>query len=159
MKIDHDTWVIVADGEKYLLLRNEGDAEHPILRAISSEEAKNPPARELASDRSGRMPDQGGHPGNVGGAITNVRGPKSAMEETDWHRVAEHRFAEELAERLVDWAGKGRFARLVVVADPRTLGVLRQEYGDKLQSALVAEVSKDLTNLTLPEMAKVLKGH
>jgi protein required for attachment to host cells len=45
------------------------------------------------------------------------------------------------------------------VADPRTLGVLRDAYRDKLQSVLVAEIDKDLTNLTLPDMAKVLKGH
>lgn len=159
MQIDHDTWIVVADGEKFLLLRNEGDAAYPIFRSISKEESENPPARELASDRPGRMSDQGGHPGNAGGAITNVRGPTSAMEETDWHRVAEHRFAEDLAERLINWVGKGRFERLVVVADPRTLGVLREAYGDKLGSALVAEVDKDLTNLTLPDMAKVLKGH
>lgn len=159
MQIDHDTWVVVADGEKFLLLRNEGDAEFPILRAISKEEAENPPARDLASDRPGRMPDQGGHPGNVGTAITQVRGPRSAMEETDWHRVAEHRFAEDLAERLIGWVGKGRFDRLILVAAPRTLGVLRAAYGDKLGSALVAEVDKDLINLPLPEIAKVLKGH
>jgi len=159
MQIDHDTWIVVADGEKFLLLRNEGDAEHPFFRTITKEESENPPARELASDRPGRMPDQGGHPGNVGGAITNVRGQSSAMEETDWHRVAEHRFAEDLAERLIDWVGKGRFDRIVIVADPRTLGVLREAYGDKLGSVLVAEVDKDLTNLTLPDMAKVLKGH
>jgi len=157
MKIDHDTWVVVADGEKSLLLRNEGDAEYPILRAISKQEMENPPARELATDRPGRMPDQGGLPGKAGGAITQGRGPKSAVEETDWHRVAERRFAEDLGERLVEWAGEGRFERLIVVADPSTLGVLRNAYGDRLQSVLMAEIDKDLTNLTLPRMAEVLK--
>jgi protein required for attachment to host cells len=159
MQIEHDTWVVVANGEKFLLLRNEGDAEFPILRVMSKEDTDNPPARDLASDRPGRMPDQGGHPGNIGDAITRVRGPISAMEETDWHRVAEHRFAEDLAERLIDWAGAGRFDRLIVVAEPRTLGVLRAAYGNKLEPMLIAEVDKDLTNMTLPEMAKVLKGH
>ncbi|MCF3974675.1 baeRF12 domain-containing protein [Paracoccus salsus] len=159
MKIDHDTWIVVADGEKFLLLRNEGDAQHPILRAMAKEEDPNPPARELASDRPGRMPDQGGTRGQAGGGIAHGGGPRSAMEETDRHRVAEHRFAEELAEQLVEWAGKGRFKRLIVVADPRTLGVLRDAYGDKLEPVLVAEIDKDLTNLTLPDMAKLLKDH
>ncbi|GGD27912.1 baeRF12 domain-containing protein [Sinisalibacter lacisalsi] len=157
MKINHDTWVVVADGEKFLLLRNEGDADYPVLRKISKRETENPPARDLASDRPGRMPDQGGIPGKTGGTVTEARGPQSAMEETDWHRVAEGRFAEDLAERLVAWAGEGRFERLVVVADPRTLGVLRNAYGDGLKDVLMAEVDKDLTNLTLPKMADVLK--
>lgn len=159
MLINHDTWVVVADGEKFLLLCNEGDAERPVLRTISKDEAENPPARELGSDRPGRMPDQGGMSSQVGDTIAHGRGPRSAMEETDWHRVAEDRFAGDLAERLVNWVGQGRFKRLIVVADPRTLGVLREAYGDKLQSVLVAEVNKDLTNLTLPDLAKVLKGH
>ena len=159
MKIVHDTWIVVADGEKYLLLRNDGNPEHPSLRTISKDEAENPPARDLGTDRPGRMPDQGGMSSRVGGAIGRSGGARSAMEETDWHRLAEHRFAEDLAARLIDWAGQGRFKRLIVAADPRTLGVLRAAYGDRLESVLLAEVGKDLTNLTLPDIAKVLKAH
>ena len=31
IKLDHGTWVVVADGEKALFLRNEGDNQYPNL--------------------------------------------------------------------------------------------------------------------------------
>ena len=144
MQLEHDTWVAVADGEKALLLRNQGDAEYPYLRVISKDETENPPSRELGTDRPGRMPDNGDH-------------GRSGMDETDWHRAAEREFAREFAAKLVDWANEGRFRHLVVCADPRTLGALRDGYGDRLKSVLVAELDKDLTNLPVTEMQDALK--
>ena len=142
VQLAHDTWVVVADGEKYVLLRNEGDAEHPNLCVVLKEEIENPPARALSSDRPGRMRDHGP--------------AKSALQQTDWHRLSEHRFAEDLAALLVNWASQGRFRRLVVVADPRTLGTLRAAYGDRLQSVLAAEIGKDLTNVPIGEIEGLL---
>ncbi len=138
MRLAHDTWIVVADGEKYLLLRNEGGAQHPNLCVVSKEEIENPPMRELSSDRPGRMKDRGR--------------AKSALEQTDWHRLSEQRFAQDLATLLVQWASQGRFRRLVVVADPRTLGALRAAYGDNLRSVLTAEIAKDLTNVPVEEI-------
>ena len=144
VRLAHDTWVVIADGEKYLLLRNEGNVEDPNLGAVLKEEVENPPARELSSDRPGRMRDAG--PG------------KSALQQTDWHRLSERRFAEDLAALLVDWASQGRFRRLVVVADPCTLGALRAAYGDRLQSVLAAEIGKDLTNVPIGEIEGLLNS-
>ena len=92
MDLDNDTWVVVADGEKYLLLRNRGDRTHLRLEVVDHADIPNAPAHELASDRTGRRYD----------AARNVSGQvkawgRSAMEETDWHRLAEARFADELA--------------------------------------------------------------
>ncbi|MDA0962775.1 MAG: host attachment protein, partial [Proteobacteria bacterium] len=120
MDLDNDTWVVVADGEKYLLLRNRGDRTHLRLEVVDHADIPNAPAHELASDRTGRRYD----------AARNVSGQvkawgRSAMEETDWHRLAEARFADELAGKLRDWAAAERFGQLVVVADPRSLGTVR----------------------------------
>jgi len=143
VRLVHDTWVVVADGKKYRLLRNEGGAEHPNLCVVLKEEIENPPARELSSDRPGRMRDQGR--------------AKSALQQTDWHRLSEQRFAKDLAALLVDWASQGRFRRLIVVADPRTLGALRAAYGGRLHSVLAAEIGKDLTNVPIGEIEALLK--
>ncbi len=144
MRLSHDTWVVVADGEKYRLLRNEGDALRPKLSVVLAEEIENPPARALSSDRPGRMNDQGRS--------------KSALEQTDWHRLSEQRFAQDLAALLVDWAAQGRFRRLVVVADPRTLGTLRAAYGDRLKSVLAGEIGKDLTNVPIAKIEALLEA-
>lgn len=154
MNLDNDTWVAVADGEKYLLLRNKGDRDFLHLEVVHHADSPNAPARELSTDRAGRRHD----------ATRNVSGEvkawgKSAMEETDWHRVEEARFAEELAGKLGAWAASGRFRNLVVVADPRSLGTLRKAYDDALRSVIVAEIDKDLTNLPLDGIEASIKAH
>lgn len=128
------TWVTVADGEKAVVLRNCDTDAKPDLRVVSVREIDNPPDREQSVDRPGRMND-----GRAGSAR------KSAVEETDFHKLAKAQFAKELAARLNRAAHSGRFDRLVVIAPPTTLGELRAEYGPNLKSRLVAEIDKDLT--------------
>ena len=87
IKLDHGPWVVVADGEKALFLRNEGDNQYPNLSVFREMQEENPPTREQGSDRPGRFSD----------------GPsphRSAVADTDWHRFAKERFADEVAECL-----------------------------------------------------------
>lgn len=144
MKLETGTWVVIADGEKYLLLENIGDREFLHLKMVEHKTSENPAARELSTDRAGRQHDSAR---DLGGEV--AAWGKSGMQETDWHRVAEDRFAEDLSARLERLAQAGRFSRLVVVADPRTLGTLRNAYGDRLAGVILAEIDKDLTNLPL----------
>lgn len=154
MKLDHGTWVVVADGEKSLYLRNVGDRDFIHLEVVGEKKTDNPPAHELATDRPGRHNDAT-RPTESGVEAF----AKSGMEETDWHRVAEERFAGETAEKLCELAAAGRFSRLVVVADPRTLGEMRDTYGDKLGEVLVAEIDKDLTNLPLDKIERSITAY
>ena len=120
MKLEHGTWVVVADGEKFLLLRNIGDQDFMHLEVVDHETGTNAPAGELASDRAGRQHDA---KRKVSGGVEAWG--KSAMQETDWHRVAEERFAEAVAEKLSEMRSAGRFRHLLVIADPRSLGAMR----------------------------------
>ena len=154
MKLEHGAWVVVADGEKVLLLQNAGDGAYPDLRVVEHERSETPSAREMSSDRAGRRQDAGRQ---VSGGVRAWG--RSAMEETDWHRVAEARFAEHVAALLRERAAAGCFRHLVVVADPRTLGALRAAYGDALASVVVTEIDKDLTNLPLDGIAEAITAH
>ena len=78
MRLANGTWVLVLDGEKFLLLRNQGDADIMDLRVIDHEEVENPPTREQGTERPGRLNDPG--PG------------RSAVEQTDWHALEKERF-------------------------------------------------------------------
>ncbi len=137
MKLEHDIWVLVADGEKFLLLRNLGHDVAPQLQVISREEIDNPPTREQGTGKPGRF--------DPGGFAEGAIGP-SAVQETDWHRLEKTRFAEEVATRLRGWALENRFDRLILAAPPQTLGVLRANLHKEVQRRLVAEINKDLTN-------------
>jgi len=153
MKLEHDTWVLVADGKKFLLLRNVGDQAFMHLDVADHETSTNAQARDLASDRAGRQHDA---KRNVSDSVQSWG--KSAMQETDWHRVAEERFAEDVAERLLELSSAGRFRHLVVIADPRSLGAMRNVYDDRLASVIVAEIDKDLTNLPLDKIEASIKA-
>ncbi|RUY28340.1 Host attachment protein, partial [Mesorhizobium sp. M7A.F.Ca.CA.001.13.2.1] len=52
--LKHGIWVIVADGEKALFLRNAGDNKYPNLEVVQEMQQDNPPTREQGSDSPGR---------------------------------------------------------------------------------------------------------
>ncbi|PRY92909.1 protein required for attachment to host cells [Hasllibacter halocynthiae] len=129
------TWVLVADGEKALILENHGDADYIDLRVLDKEEQENPPTREQAANRRGRMSDS--------------QGNKSAFEDTDWHELQKDRFADDLAELLYAHAHKGAFDRIVLVAAPGVLGEIRKKLHQEVESKVIAEIPKTLTNHSL----------
>lgn len=131
---DRIAWVAVADGEKALILRNEGSDARPDLRILSATEIDNPPDRDQSAARPGRMND-----GSAGGTR------KSAFAETDFHKLAKAQFAKDLSARLNRAALSDAFDRLVVIAPPATLGALRSHYNPELKTRLTAEIDKDLT--------------
>ena len=45
-----------------------------------------------------------------------------------------------------------------MVAPPRTLGELRKHYHKEVEKRLVAEVPKDLVNMPVPEIEKILQA-
>lgn len=134
------TWVLVADGEKALFLRNNGDAEYPLLDVIREESHDNPPTREQGTDRPGRF--------NDGPSVH-----RSAVADTDWHWLEKERFAADLADILYKRAHSGAFERLIVVAAPKILGVLRKELHQAVTDRIVAEVDLTLTNQPIDEIA------
>lgn len=141
--LDHDVWVLVADGEKGLILRNEGDKEYPNLEVVREMHEENPPTREQGTDRPGRL--------NDGPSVH-----RSAVAETDWHRVAKERFAEEMAARLYKMAHRGDFEKIVLVAPPLVLGELRKQLHKEVEQRVTAEVPKTLTNHPVYEIEKIL---
>ncbi|PTX00829.1 host attachment family protein [Pararhodobacter aggregans] len=138
------TWVLVADGQKALFLRNDMDAQDPHLVVIRIEEQDNPADRGQATDRPGRMYDGG-------------PGQRSALAETDFHQLAKERFADDLAEILYKQAHRGAFDRLVIVAPPPVLGDLRGKLHKEVASRVVAELDKTLTNHPLDKIEAMLK--
>jgi len=143
IRLKHNGWVVVADGAKALFLRNAGDEKFPNLQIFRKEEQDNPPTREQGSDRPGRFNDGG--PGH-----------RSAVAETDWHALAEERFAADLSNILYKRAHKGDFSELVLVAAPAVLGELRKDLHKEVAARVIAEIAKDLTNHAVGDIEKLL---
>jgi protein required for attachment to host cells len=134
------THVLIADGEKALLLENIGDAVHPHLRVARKARQEEPPE---PADRPGRF--------NDGPSVH-----RSAVEETDWQRLAKERFAEDLADMLYRRVHAGRIERLVLVASPVVLGALRVRLHKAVEGVVVAEIDKTLTNHPLDEVERIV---
>lgn len=126
------TFVLVMDGARALLFRNEGFDDAPNLTLALERSHADPPDRELGADRPGRFARKG-H-------------PMSALDEPSLHDRAESRFAAAVAQEIEGLAKAGGFEGLVLFADPRTLGRVRPLLGPETRARLRAERGVDLAH-------------
>ena len=135
--------VMVGDGRRARFLRNTGTPRHVELLTEQVMEIDNPPTHEQGTDRPGRYMAANG-------------ASRGAVEQTDWHQLAEDRFAKDIAAALYRRAHAGRFDKLVVVAPPNVLGVLRKEMHKEVTARITAELPKELTSHPVSEIEKLL---
>ena len=145
MRVPHDSFVIIADGEKMLFFRNEGDADYPKLVIERKREHDNPPNREQKSDEAGR-------------SFSSAGAGRSAYSDTDFHELEKERFAVEATDMLKRWALRNDFESLIVVAPPTTLGEMRKHYHKEVEKRIAGEVPKDLTNTPVQEIERILQA-
>ena len=138
------TWILIADGARAHIVANEGPGKG--LQTIPGQDytGVNLPTREIGADKPGRTFDRAGD------------GRHSMEPRVDWHRFEKHKFAQSMAKVLDKAAGKGAFDRLILVAPPKTLGELRSSLGKVASGRVIAELAKDLTNLTIHELPENL---
>jgi protein required for attachment to host cells len=91
---------------------------------------------ELETDRPGRR--AGGTGGGVEGHHHGVTGEKSTVQ----HELT--LFAKEVARKIETDRSRNEFDRLVLMAGPKMLGLLRQSLSSPTQSMLAGEISKDI---------------
>lgn len=135
--------VLVTDGAKALVFRNEGDAQAPDLKLVKSYSQDNPPTREHGTDKPGRT-----------NASTGVN--RSSMETPDWHSMAEASFVTGIAEDMSKDLRAGDFETLIVVAPPVALGVYRKAAPAALAKATLAELDKDLVKHPAKDIATIV---
>lgn len=138
--------VLVTDGAKALVMRNEGDAITPDLKLVRSYSQDNPPTREQGTDKPGRTNES-----------TGTR--RSSMETPDWHEIAEAEFVARIAEDMNRDLRAGDYENLIVVAPPVALGVYRKSVAPAVAKVTMAEIDKDLVKHTAADItAHVVKA-
>jgi protein required for attachment to host cells len=143
LMIPHECRVVVGDGRKVLVLRNHGSPIAPDLRVEDVFNAPdNPATSEQGTDRPGRA--------------MGVDARRSGMEQSDWHQLAEQRFAKEIAEMLERIRRERDVKSFVLVAPPKILAELRQDISHQVREIVVAEVAKDLTGHPVPDIQRNL---
>jgi len=143
LRIPHNAFVFVGDGQKALILRNEGDAELLNLKTEQVFTDRNPPTHEQGTDRPGR-------------SFSSVGAGRSSVQQTDWHKAEERRFAHEVAAILEKVVRERSVEALVVVAPPRALADLRKSFHADVKRKIIAEIDKDLTKFPLDQIEKHL---
>ena len=129
-------WVLVADGARARIIRKlaanvktEGQVEDLVFNADHKQ------LHELMSDRPGR-------------SFASQGARRSAMEyHSDPVREQEEEFAATLVRRLVLHHTAGKFDALAIVAEPRMLGLIRQNLPESISDLIAGEAAKDLTKL------------
>ncbi|WP_414473902.1 host attachment protein [Microvirga sp. M2] len=145
LEIPRDACVLVGDGRKALLIRNEGDALHPNLQLERLLEAPdNPPTHLQGTDRPPR-------------AV--ISGRRSAIEQTDWHELAEAQFAKDTVVALEEVCSRRNVAAIVIVAPPRSLAYIRKALPEALHRLVIMEINKDLTKIPVYEIERHLTGN
>jgi protein required for attachment to host cells len=107
--------------------------------------------RDLKSDRPGRVFSRAATPGTRRGASARHA---TGGENSPRKRVA-LLFARQIGGELDRARRAGRFDRLVVMAGPQFLGVLRTALPSALRKVTVAEVGRDLVH----QSERVLRAH
>jgi len=143
LRIPHDALVFVGDGKKALVLRNEGNAELLNLKTERVFTDANPPTNEQGTDRPGR-------------SFSSAGSGRSSVGQTDWHKLEEHRFAEQVAAALERIVRERGVKTLVVVAPPRALADLRKAFHPDVKKKIIAEIDKDLTKHPIDQIEKHL---
>lgn len=140
MKLAAKMWVAVFDGGQGVILVNQGTAMEPKLVALRHYGHANPPSHEQGRDSPGRVHEALGQ-------------HRSAVEAPDPHQKAEDKFLAGVIADLEKEAAAGAYEKIVVVAPPVALGVMRTHYGPKLQHCLVKEIASDYVKRPLGDIA------
>ncbi|WP_120076460.1 host attachment protein [Aurantiacibacter odishensis] len=132
MKVPHKAHVALVDGERFVLLRNDGQIFEPKLSKVAE-------------------PDLDAT--NFSAGVKHQDSASQMSGNTDLNELAHGAAA---AEWLNSKAIAGEFEELVVIADPKTLGEMRRHYHVELEKRLVGELDKALTHEPLDRIEKVL---
>lgn len=143
MKLATKMWVAVVDGARGMFLVNEGTANDPQLVVLRSFGIDNPPTHEQGRDKPPRAFDADGT-------------HRSAMETPDLHQKAEDRFVAGLMAELEKAAVANTFDKVVLVAAPVALGVMRKEIGSALRGKIVKEIAADYVKMPVPDITKAV---
>ncbi|MFK3739837.1 host attachment protein [Massilia sp. TN1-12] len=148
------TWIVSADAGRARIFA-ESDPHQPYEEI---EDMVSPNARlrvsDINTDRLG--------PTSAGQSIHNTGGatPNKQYEpaQTPEQRDAEF-FAKEICGFLLKGQQEKRFGKLVLVAEPKFLGVLRGELDNQLKPAIALEVNKDYSHSNGQQLREQLQAY
>ncbi len=142
MLIPNGTLIMVLDGAKRALYRNDGDAIEPELTLIEDIEKPSRSTTEQGTDRPGRRFESAGV-------------SRGAYDGSDYHQQDEDRFARQAADQLNGLSAFGTH-KIVLVAAAHVLGLMRSQLTAATQNLMLAEINKDYAGRSARDIATML---
>ncbi|MES2883736.1 MAG: host attachment protein [Pseudomonadota bacterium] len=137
-----DTWVLIADSSRARLYSVPQRGKPWTLVNEYSHSESRVSQGGLTTDQPGRS-----HGSGIG------KGARSAMESKSSPKEVEvAHFVHELVEVLHHGHGQQAYERIVLVAPPHFLGLLRKGLNNTVSKLVGASVDKDYLHLPEPEM-------
>lgn len=138
------TWIVIADGARARVMQNSGPGKGVIAVEEMTFEGDHSLSSEVMSDRLGRAFDSVG------------RGRHAMSPSTDPHNHLKSEFLREIADALDSRADA--FDRLILVAPPQALGLLRKLLSPVVVRKVKSELGKDLTHVPNADLPLHLEG-
>ena len=138
------TWILIADAATARVIATSGKAGDLAMVDDIELQGHPLPGRDLAADRPGRAFDRAGD------------GRHGMEPRTDPRSVERERFAREIADVLEKAVVGQRYDRLVLVAPPTFMGLLRETLPSSVATKVGAELTKDLTKVSIHDLSERL---
>ena len=135
------TWVVVADHTRARFFQTESSSS-PLdeFDTLVHEEGRMHD-REMTSDLPGKVKN----PGGLGGG-------HAFEQETDPKKHEAEVFATQIVHSIERAHNTNRFDRLIVVADPSILGLIREHMPNHVKTHISLELNKNLANLSAADI-------
>lgn len=143
MRIDQKTLVLIADGQRATFLRNTAKGEKISFQTLHSMAFFNEANRDLSTDRPGHA--------KVG---MSERG--TSYEQNDIHQANEVSFLGGVIGGIETIMTDNELSKIVLIAEPRALGVVRQAMPPALMSKVMTQIDKDYTKNPMPELEALI---
>ena len=141
------TWILVADSTRARIFSAESSSS-PLVEIddlVHTEGRLHD--REITQD----LPGKHKNPGFAGGHAFD--------ESTDPKKHETINFVKRVAHYMEDAHNANRFFRLIVIAEPSTLGLLRNEMPDPVKKLITFELDKNITSLKPEEIRSQLPDY
>lgn len=133
-KIPAGTLIVVADGGSARVFTNVGTDHKLVLKQEDELQVQDISANGVSG-----------------------QGPSGSMpQDMSISQLNEATFAKQLAAQLNEDALKNRYAHLILIADPQTLGRIRPLLHKETQARLLKDLPKDFTNAPLEDIQRAL---
>jgi protein required for attachment to host cells len=138
-------WILVANQAEARIYSADRIPRNLILVETLIHEEGAAHARDLTSDAPGRVHDR------MGSSRHSMEPDTGVKEE------GRRRFVKEMVARLESAHFRGDYDRLVLLAAPAVLGVIRKTLSNKLTKAVIKEISKDVIGQDLDKIQAQLQ--